>query len=364
MLAARDVVHPGADLQQRAHERDLIAYGFEEELLEEIARFEPVAGVEMTHGFGEARVVLERRKHARRQVRLRRVFRAAAISVLLFLNLAFWGSLVLGGGLVKLLTFGELRRRVIRTLPKLAEQWVAWNDGIFDTFLTTRWEVEGFDGLRPDDHYLVISNHISWIDIFAVFRVFHRRAPLVRFFLKHTLAWAPFAGQAAWALGFPFMRRYSAEYLKQHPEKRGRDLETTRIACRRFRHLPVTILNYVEGTRFSEEKHDEQDSPYRYLLRPRVGGIGFVLASLAEQIDALYDVTIVYPTRDISMWDFLSNRLPWIRVIGRRIDVPDEFRSDAITEPGPARDHFRLWVEEIWRAKDDEIARILELHRG
>jgi 1-acyl-sn-glycerol-3-phosphate acyltransferase len=285
------------------------------------------------------------------------VFRAAAIAISLALNLALWGSLVLAGGLVKLLTFGRLRRRVIRLLPRLAEQWAAWNDRIFDTFLDTRWEIEGLDGLNRDDHYLVISNHISWIDIFAVVRAFHGRAPFVRFFLKHTLAWAPFVGQAAWALGFPFMRRYSAEYLREHPEKRGRDLETTRNACRRFRHLPVTIINFVEGTRFSAEKHEEQDSPYRYLLRPRVGGVGFVLASLAEEIDALYDLTIIYPRRNVTMWDFATNKLPWIRIIGRRIDVPEELRSDAITEPGPAREHFKQWVDRIWREKDQQIAR-------
>jgi 1-acyl-sn-glycerol-3-phosphate acyltransferase len=287
------------------------------------------------------------------------MFRAIAIAICLFLNLALWGTLVLLGGLVKLLTFGELRRRVIRMLPWLAERWAAMNDLIFDTFLTTRWELEGMDELRRDEHYLVISNHISWIDIFAVVRAFHGRAPFVRFFLKHTLVWAPFVGQAAWALGFPFMRRYSAEYLRQHPEKRGRDLETTRIACRRFRHLPVTIINYIEGTRFSAEKQEAQDSPYRYLLRPRVGGIGFVLASLSEQIDALYDLTIIYPTRDVSMLDFIRNRVPWIRMILRRIDVPNEFRTDAITEPGPARDHFKQWVEQIWRDKDNQIAEVV-----
>jgi 1-acyl-sn-glycerol-3-phosphate acyltransferase len=291
------------------------------------------------------------------------MFRALAIAICLASNLALWGSLILGGGLVKLLTFGELRRRVIRTLPWLAERWVAWNDVIFDLFLNTRWEIEGVEDLRRDEHYLLISNHISWIDIFAVLRAFHFRAPFIRFFLKHTLIWVPFAGQAVWALGFPFMRRYTPEYLAQHPEKRGRDLETTRLACRRFRHLPVSILNYVEGTRFSREKHDDQESPYRFLLRPRVGGIGFVLASLAEQIDALYDITIIYPGPDVSMWDFVRNRVPWVRVIARRIDVPEEFRSDAITEPGPAREHFKQWIEQIWREKDERIGQVLEATR-
>jgi 1-acyl-sn-glycerol-3-phosphate acyltransferase len=287
------------------------------------------------------------------------VFRAAVFLIFLPLNLAFWATLVFLGGLFKLVTFGAVRRRVLLVTAWFGECWVATNNFMFDLLLDTRWEIRGMEGVRADAHTLIISNHISWIDILAEFRAFHGRAPLIRFFLKHTLAWAPFAGQAAWALDFPFMRRYSPEYLKQHPEKRGRDLEATRRACARYRDMPVPILNYVEGTRFSRDKHEEQQSPYRYLLRPRVGGIAFVIASLADQLDAIYDVTLVYPRRDITMWDLISNRIPWILVHGRRLDVPAEFRTDAITEPGPTREAFKEWVGRIWQEKDDLIGQIL-----
>jgi len=287
------------------------------------------------------------------------VVRAVAIVLLLLLNTILWGSLILGGGLTKLVTFGAARRGVILAMAWLGECWVRCNDRIFDTFLDTEWRLEGFDGLRRDAHYLVISNHVSWVDIFAIQRAVLGRAPFLRFFLKSTLFWFPFVGQACWALEFPFMRRHSPEYLRQHPEKRGRDLETTRKACRRFRRIPVSILNFVEGTRFTRQKHEDQESPYRHLLRPRAGGIGFVLASLGEQLDAMLDVTIVYPQRDVTMLDFVSNRLPWITLHARRVDVPAELMTPAITEPGPEREAFKAWVDGIWREKDDEIGRIL-----
>lgn len=287
------------------------------------------------------------------------MLRALVLLVFLPLNLALWGTLVFLAGLVKLLTIGRARRKVILAAAWFGERWVATNNRMFDRMLDTRWDIRGMEGVRHDAHTLVISNHVSWVDIFAVLRAFHGRAPLIRFFLKHTLIWAPVAGQAAWALEFPFMRRHSPEYLAQHPEKRGQDLETTRRACARYRDLPLPILNYVEGTRFTRDKHDEQQSPYRYLLRPRVGGIAFVVASLADQLDAIYDVTLVYPRRDVTMWDFISNRLPWIIVQGRRLDVPAEFRTAAITEPGEARDRFKEWVGEIWKEKDALIGQIL-----
>lgn len=291
--------------------------------------------------------------------------RALAILILLPLNLLFWGIPVALGGIVKLLTFGgDNKRRLILALTRLGEGWVACNDRIFDTFLDTKWDVEGLDELRIDGHYLVVSNHVSWVDIFAAFRVFHRRAPFIRFFLKQSLIWFPIVGQACAALGFPFMRRYTQEYLAQHPEKRGQDLETTRVACRRYRKIPVTILNYAEGTRFSEEKHEDQESPYRHLLRPRIGGVSFVIASMADVLDAMYDLTLVYPDRDVTMWRFVSNKVPWVAVRARRIEIPPEFHGAAITEPGLERDRFKAWVEQIWREKDRIVEEVLASYRG
>ncbi len=289
------------------------------------------------------------------------MLRALAIILCMLPNLFLWGSLVLLGGLIKLFTFGRARRRIILTLSWMADRWVQFNDRIFDTFLDTEWRISGFDGLRPDGRYLMICNHVSWIDIFAVLRAIRSGdAPFIRFFLKRILIWFPIAGQACAALEFPFMRRYTPEYLKQHPEKRGRDLATTRKACARYQHIPVTIANFLEGTRFARSKHDDQQSPYRHLLRPRVSGLAFVLASLGDQLDAMLDVTLVFPHRDVTMWEFVTNRVPWIVVQARRIEIPPEFKSAAIVEPGPVRERFKEWVESLWRTKDEAIQRVVE----
>ncbi len=52
----------------------------------------------------------------------------------------------------------------------------------------------------------------------------------------------------------------------------------------------------------AREKHADQESPYRHLLRLRIGGISFVLASFGEQMDAIFDVTLAYPHHDVTMW--------------------------------------------------------------
>jgi 1-acyl-sn-glycerol-3-phosphate acyltransferase len=288
--------------------------------------------------------------------------RGAATVVLLFGNLALWGLPISLLGIIKrLLPGGRIRQGVTRILVALADQWVGGNNRIFNLSLDTVWDVEGIDNLRRDGRYLITSNHVSWVDIVALQRVLRGRVAFIRFFLKQELIWFPIIGQACWAVDFPFMKRYSAEYLEKHPEKRGTDLETTRRACAKYRFIPVAILNFLEGTRFTKKKHAEQRSPYKHLLRPRTGGIAFVIASLGEQLDAVIDVTLAYPKGDITMWQFLRNRVPRITIRARRLEVSPEFRTAAITEPGPARDHFKAWLQSVWQEKDQLLDDLLAL---
>ena len=270
------------------------------------------------------------------------------VILLLFLNTCLWGTLVLLIGAVKLFVpRSELRRRLILAAAWLGERFVGGNNWIFDTFLPVEWDVEGVDIEDPRGHYLVISNHVSWVDIFAIFRVLHRRAAFVRFFMKSQLIWMPVVGQACAALEFPFMRRYSPDYLARHPEKRGRDLVMARRMCRRYRRVPVAVAIFLEGTRFTREKQENQESPYRHLLRPRVGAISFALGALGDQLDAVLDVTLAYPEGETSMWDFVSGRLRRVKVIVRRLDVPPELLTEA-----DDREQLKVWIDRVWREKD------------
>jgi 1-acyl-sn-glycerol-3-phosphate acyltransferase len=288
------------------------------------------------------------------------MLRALVTVILLCVNLAFWGTLIFLGGIVKLAIPPRRRTGIILLLASFAERWVAGNNRIFDLMLPTQWEITVPPDLRHDGHYFLIANHMSWVDIVAVLRAFQGRAPFIRFFMKSQLIWFPIAGQACWALEFPFMKRHSREYLEKYPEKRGEDLETTRRLCRRYRKVPVTILNYAEGTRFSKEKHAQQASPFRYLLRPRSGGISFVLASMNEQLDGVMDVTIAYPAHDVTMLQFLTGRVPRIAVEVRPLDVPAEFFGPEVTERGEVRDRFKQWLDQLWKSKDERIAQLLE----
>ena len=263
------------------------------------------------------------------------MLRGLTVIILLLGNLLLWGVPVALGGIVKFAVQvtapkSRLRTRVILALAGLAERWVGGNDRVFDWLLPTRWDIAGIgDDVQPSGHYLIISNHVSWVDIVVLFRAFHGRAAFIRFFLKHQLIWFPIVGQGCWALEFPFMRRTDRE----------KDLETTRRACQRYRNFPVTIANFVEGTRFTRAKREQQQSPYRHLLRPRAGGIGFVFASLGNILDATYDVTIAYPREEVTMWQFITGRVERVTVRARRVEPPPP-------------DGVREWIDGLWREKD------------
>ena len=204
----------------------------------------------------------------------------------------------------------------------------------------------------------MISNHLSWTDIVVLCSVFKDRIPMPKFFLKQQLLYVPFVGMACWALDMPFMRRYSREYLIRYPEKRGQDLATTRRSCEKFRHLPTTVVNYVEGTRYTPEKQKKSSAPYQHLLSPKSGGIAYTLAAMGEQFDHIIDVTLAYPDNvDTPFKDMLMGKMKRIEVRIRLIPMTDEVKGDYFNDK-PYKRQFQQWLGDIWRDKDEVLKNI------
>lgn len=281
---------------------------------------------------------------------------------LFILNTAFWGTLIYLIIPAKVLVpIRPWRRGCTALMTRIAETWVTFN--IIGLNITQRiqWDVQGVEKLDPKGSYLVSCNHRSWIDIVALQRAFNRKIPFPKFFLKRSLAWVPVLGQAWWALDFPFMHRYSKDYLERHPEKRGKDLEATRRACQKFEGTPVTVLNFLEGTRFTPEKHDRQGSPYEHLLRPKAGGVALVLESMGDKLRTMLDVTVVYPDREVKFWDLFTNRIGRVVIRVREREIPSEVLVEGGYEANPAiRERFQAWVGQMWAEKDRLIDRIME----
>lgn len=247
------------------------------------------------------------------------------------------------------------RRAVSRLLIVLAERWIAVNSALMGSLARVSIVVTGLDGLARDGSYLVISNHQSWVDIPVLQSVFNRRIPFLRFFLKQQLIWVPVLGLAWWALDFPFMRRHSRELLERKPHLRGKDIEATRRACEKYRELPVSVMNFVEGTRFTPAKHARQNSPFRHLLLPRAGGIAFVLDSMGGQLGALVDVTIHYPCGRPTVIDLLGGRVREVVVDVRHMPIDDALLTGDYIGDERFRERFQTWLNGLWNEKNDRL---------
>jgi 1-acyl-sn-glycerol-3-phosphate acyltransferase len=287
---------------------------------------------------------------------MRHLLTGLAVTLLLLLNtLVLFGPLMVFA-LLKLVFQGEMRDRCSWAVMWIAETWIEINKLIFRLCIPTRWEISGHEGLRGDTSYLVISNHQSWVDIPALVQALNRRTPFFKFFLKKELIWVPFLGLAWWALDYPFMKRYTKAFLAKNPELKGKDLEITKEACELFKRQPVTVVNYLEGTRFTPAKQAQQMSPYRYLLKPKAGGVAFVLAAMGEQLDAVLDVTVVYPGERIpGFWDLISGQVPRviIDIQTRELD-PALWQGDYENDPA-FREYVQAWVNRLWEEKNARI---------
>lgn len=282
------------------------------------------------------------------------------MAVLFTVNTVFWAIPVYVFSLLKLLTpKGAARRAVARCADFCAQTWVGCNKLLSDGLLPTRFVVRGAERLDRRGQYFICSNHQAWTDIHVLQKTFYGKAPFFKFFLKQELIWVPVLGLAWWGLDFPFMKRYTQEQIAKDPSLRGKDIETTRKACEKFHGIPVSIFNFLEGTRYTRAKHDRQGSPYRHLLKPKTGGFAFTLAAMGERLHAMLDVTIVYPGGAQTFWNFLCGRVDQVIVEVRQLQIPAEFFGGDYEADPVYRKRMQDWIGQLWADKDARIAQLL-----
>ena len=293
------------------------------------------------------------------------LLRGTIASLLLVLNTLFWCWPLFALALLKLiLPFAPIQRGLRFAMHWIAESWIAINSFWMRLVQPIEWDVVGLEKLDLSHSWLVTSNHQSWVDILALQYQFNHRLPFLKFFLKKELIWVPVIGLCWWALEFPFMKRYSKAYLEKYPEKQGQDLLTTRKACERYKTNPVSVFNFLEGTRFTAEKHRQQDSPFQHLLKPKAGGIAFVLDAMGEQLHGLVNVTLYYPQGKPGLWDLLSGQ---IKRIVMRIEVrpiPQQFIGQSYDQNMQYRAEFQEWVNQLWQEKDQQLTLLIDAEQA
>ena len=271
------------------------------------------------------------------------------------LNTIFWLIPIVMFSLLKsMMPFNAAQKILNHLLDGCASNWVSVNGITQRVIGDPNIQVTGIDGLSLNKWYMVISNHQSWVDILVLQRVLNGKIPFLKFFLKKELIFVPFLGLAWWALDFPFMKRYSKKFLAKNPHMRGKDIETTKKACAKFKHKPVSVMTFVEGTRFTPHKHSQQASTFTHLLKPKAGGIAFALDAMNGQLDTLVNVTIYYPQGIPTFWQFISGQVQQIQVQVSTQDINSNYIGDYSNDKA-FQANFQQWINELWLNKDQAL---------
>ncbi|MCG3842601.1 acyltransferase [Psychrobacter sp. Ps1] len=275
---------------------------------------------------------------------------------------SFGGSIPLWlMGVGKVITGASIADKAV---IKIATHWISSNSALIDNMLPRKdWRINLPDDIHTNGKYLLVSNHQSWVDTSIVQYIGEKRLPLTRFFTKFELIYIPIVGQAFYFLDFPMMRRHSKEAIAKNPTLKGKDIEEAKRACALLKDKPFTLLNYLEGTRFTKAKQAQQKSPYTHLLKPRAGGLSLAISALGEDIDGILDMTIVYPDGVPSYGDLWKGNIKRLGVDLRYIDIPDAL-FESIKQGGYENDEDTKaqmfdWVEQVWRQKDERISTML-----
>ncbi len=272
------------------------------------------------------------------------------------LNTIFWFVPLMALAVLKLvIPLKPFRRLVTRWLMAIGENWIGCNAWVFSLGNATKWDIRGLEGLSNKKWYFVFANHQTWVDIIVLQTALNRRIPFLKFFIKQELIWFPFLGIAWWAMDMPFMKRYSKSYLAKHPDKKGQDLEATRKSCEKFLDTPTSVINFVEGTRFTQEKKKKRASQFENLLPPRAGGVALALTSMGGMLNAIVDITIVYPTGPANFWDMMCGEFDQVIVDIAKRPVDDWIVAGDYQNDREFRSKFHKWLTQVWQEKDEKI---------
>lgn len=260
-----------------------------------------------------------------------------------------------GMALVRAPCTGAARRALNRHMDRIIDLWVGNNTLIFRALNLTHIHVQwqGSEHLARDRWYLVVSNHQTWADIMVLQNSLLNRIPPLKFFTKRQLLWIPLVGVAMWLLGFPYVRRATREAIERDPTLLERDRRSTLDACEKFRDHPTSVLNFLEGSRFTRAKHAAAGSRFQHLLNPKLGGASYVVDALKDRLAGLVDVTISYPAGVPTFWDLLKGRCREVRVLVQCHELPGEVRSAADSEA--VRAALKPWIEGLWQEKDKRL---------
>ena len=216
------------------------------------------------------------------------------------------------------------------------------------------WDFQIPEDVNTDTWYIAMSNHQTWADIFILLAAGHKKIPLIKFFMKKELQWIPIIYLVHKTIDMPFLNRHSRAQIQANPELKKVDFENAKIAAKRFSRNPSTAFSFAEGTRFTLQKLDAQESPYSNLLKPKIGALAIALSGM-PQVDTLVDFTVVYSSEKRSTWDFLCGDLSKAKVAVKTYALPENLKNRSFEQEDNYKRDFQTFVDAIWLEKEQTI---------
>jgi 1-acyl-sn-glycerol-3-phosphate acyltransferase len=284
------------------------------------------------------------------------------IFLLLYLvNILFFAILIYALAIITyIVPWKPWRKFGTRLLHQMPIPWTVVNKAITSLNSIGKWDVQKSTHLNPNGWYMVIANHVSAIDILVLYHFFNRKIPVLKFFMKKELLWTlPLGGLACYITGYPFMQRYTREDIRKNPALKGKDIETAKKACQRFKSEPTALINFPEGTRCTAAKQRRQNSPFQHLLKPKAGGTAVVINEWRQNLTGIIDVTIAYKPHRLKFWDFLCGDFQKIILRYDVIQLTDEKLFGDYFVDREYRSRFQQWMNNRWTEKDKLISELV-----
>ena len=283
-----------------------------------------------------------------------RTIKGLAALTFITLNTAMVWSVLWFWVIQRLWTKGDALVALKERMDKIIWWWTGANRWMLKKFrlISSNINWKDINEVSIEHWYLVISNHQSWTDIILLQSYLYGHLPPLKFFTKQQLIWVPGIGLAMYVLGFPYVKRVTKAQIKANPDLRTADRNNITQACEGFKNHPTSILNFLEGTRRTESKQIAQSSEFRHLLKPKIGGIEYVIKDMGDYLDKLIDVTIVYPGGAPTFWEFVTGQCESVEIVVNHYDIPKEVLVDNDIE---RRSSLAGWIKWIWVTKDQLI---------
>ena len=229
---------------------------------------------------------------------------------------------------------------------------------LFQWILNIRFEVDSLDDLQADKNYLIVSNHRSWADILVYQTILIDQTPIIKFIVKKELIFLPLVGLICWAYEYPLVHRNSIKDGSTRNNNLKTDQKILKDKLLDIGRNPTAIINFAEGSRYSQERGDRYSSPHANLLKSRTGGLFFILKTFGQQFDYLLDFTILYDCTEPIFFKFLSGKCRRVKVRVNKFPMSDLLQSLSDSSNTLSFEKVDEWLKILWSGKDKIIDRM------